>query len=46
MKRCPYDLNNKEIRENYIKNHISWFFKNHEKEIAKFLKEVKEQYKE
>ena len=46
MKRCPYDLNNKEIRENYIKNHKSWFFKNHEKEIAKFLKEVKEQYKE
>ena len=44
MKRVPNDLNNAEIRENYIKNHISWFLKNHQDAIDDFMKEVKEKY--
>ena len=46
MKRCPNDLNDKKIRDEYIKNHIKWFLKNHEEEIPKFLKEVEQQNKD
>lgn len=44
MKRVPNDLNDAEIRENYIKNHIGWFLKNHQDAIDDFMKEVKEKY--
>ena len=36
MKRLPHDLNDKNIRENYIKNHIDWFLKGHNEEINEF----------
>ena len=36
MKRLPNDLNNSEIRSNYIKNHVEWFLKNHIEEIETF----------
>ena len=32
------------MSENYIKNHISWFLKNHQDAIDDFMKEVKEKY--
>ncbi|MBR1857866.1 MAG: site-specific DNA-methyltransferase [Selenomonadaceae bacterium] len=35
MKRLPHDLNNSEIRAQYIKNHIDWFLKNRPDEIIK-----------
>lgn len=44
MLRCPNDLSDPEIRERYIKNHINWFLKNHEKNIPGFIKEVQEKY--
>lgn len=44
MKRIPNDLNDKNIREGYIKNHIKWFYKNHESEIFEFNKNVDEKY--
>ena len=36
MKRLPNDLNDLEIREEYLKNHIEWFLKNHTEEIENF----------
>ena len=36
MKRLPNNLNNSEIRSNYIKNHVEWFLKNHTEEIENF----------
>lgn len=36
MKRLPNDLNDSEIREEYLKNHIEWFLKNHDDEIENF----------
>lgn len=44
MLRVPNDLNNKEIREEYIKNHIDWFLSNHESDRKKFLDNVYEKY--
>jgi len=44
MKRVPNDLNDFEMRENYLKNHIEWFLKNHPSAIDKFQKEVKQKY--
>lgn len=35
--RLPNDLNNEKIREEYIKNHINWFLKNHEDKINEIL---------
>ncbi len=40
MKRVPNDLNNAEIRIQYIKNHIQWFLKNHPDAINEFIDEV------
>lgn len=45
MKRIPNDLNDPEYRNEYIKNHIKWFLKNHDGEIKDFLKKVEEKYK-
>ncbi|MFA5576175.1 MAG: site-specific DNA-methyltransferase [Tissierellaceae bacterium] len=44
MKRIPNDLNNKEIRDEYMENHIAWFLKNHESEIESFRQEILKQY--
>lgn len=44
MLRVPNDLNNKEIREEYVKNHIDWFLSNHESDRKKFLDNVYEKY--
>ncbi len=42
--RCPNDLNDKDIRINYLYNHIKWFLTNHQNGIAAFLDEVKDKY--
>lgn len=45
MLRVPNDLNDLEIREEYIQNHIKWFLNNHPDRIDSFLQDVKEKYK-
>lgn len=44
MKRVPNDLNDPQIREEYIKNHIRWFLKNHPDAVEEFMREVREKY--
>jgi len=44
MMRVPNDLNDPQIRAEYIKNHIEWFLKNHEDAVPDFLKSVREKY--
>lgn len=44
MKRCPNDLNDKKIRDEYIENHIKWFLNNHNSDIPKFLEDVDIKY--
>ena len=44
MTRVPNDLNNPEFREEYRKNHICWFLKNHEDAVCEFLREVRAKY--
>ena len=44
MKRVPVDLNDELIREEYIKNHIEWFLKNHPDAIDEFMQSVQEKY--
>lgn len=44
MERVPNDLNNIQYRQTYLKNHISWFLRNHPDTIATFKKAVKEKY--
>lgn len=44
MKRCPNDLNDPLIRQEYIRNHIKWFLKNHENSKQEFLNEVNTKY--
>lgn len=46
MKRVPNDLNNENIREEYIFNHVKWFLKNHPDAIEDFMQEVQEKYGE
>ena len=45
MKRVPNDLNDAQIRTEYIQNHIEWFLKNHPDAVAEFIDEVKAKYK-
>ncbi len=45
MRRIPNDLNDSTIREEYIKNHIEWFLKNHPEEVQNFLQEANKKYK-
>ena len=45
MKRVPNDLNDAQIRTEYIQNHIEWFLKNHPDAVAEFMDEVKTKYK-
>ena len=44
MKRVPNDLNDANVREEYIKNHIKWFLKNHPDAIEEFMQEVRKKY--
>lgn len=44
MKRVPNDLNDPNVRIEYIQNHLKWFLKNHPDAIAEFLEEVKQKY--
>ena len=44
MMRVPNDLNDPQIRAEYIKNHIEWFLKNHEDAVPDFIKSVREKY--
>lgn len=45
MKRVPNDLNDIQIRTEYIKNHIEWFLKNHPDAVEEFMNEVNTKYK-
>lgn len=42
--RCPNDLNDANVRLEYLHNHIEWFLHNHENGIPIFLDEVREKY--
>lgn len=44
MKRVPNDLNNEDIREDYLVNHTKWFLNHHEDAINDFEKEVDKKY--
>lgn len=44
MKRVPNDLNDANVREDYIRNHVEWFLKNHPNAIRDFMLEVHEKY--
>lgn len=44
MERIPNDLNDEDIRNEYLSNHTKWFLSNHENAIAEFEKSVKEKY--
>lgn len=44
MERVPFDLNDDQIREEYLKNHIEWFLQHHNSSISVFNKSVKELY--
>lgn len=44
MKRVPNDLNDAHIREEYIKNHIRWFLKNHPDAVEEFIDQVRLKY--
>ena len=44
MKRVPNDLNDADVRTEYIQNHMAWFLKNHPDAIEEFLQEVKTKY--
>ena len=44
MKRVPNDLNNADIRQEYVENHIKWFLKNHPESIGEFVAKVRTRY--
>lgn len=44
MKRIPNDLNDKNVREEYLVNHRKWFLKYHENSIDEFEKEILNKY--
>lgn len=44
MLRVPNDLNDSQIRREYIQNHVKWFLKNHPDRINAFLDDVKAKY--
>ena len=46
MARIPNDLNDDEIRNEYLSNHIDWFLKNHPDALLEFEKSVKQKYGE
>ena len=44
MKRVPNDLNDASVREEYVKNHVEWFLKNHPDAVKEFMSKVGEKY--
>lgn len=44
MQRVPNDLNDENIRNEYIENHKMWFLKNHERALKDFLDSVVKKY--
>ena len=44
MERVPNDLNDSEIREEYIQNHVDWFLKNHDNARDEFYKKVQNKH--
>jgi DNA modification methylase len=44
MKRCPNDLNDEELRKQYIQKHIKWFLLNHKDSISEFMNDVHNKY--
>lgn len=44
MERIPNDLNDDNLREEYLRNHINWFLKNHQNALEDFYKEVDKKY--
>jgi len=44
FERVPNDLNDRELRMEYVENHINWFLKNHSNAIESFIKSVMEKY--
>ncbi len=44
MWRVPNDLNDPNDRKEYLRNHMTWFLKNHPDSVAAFKKCVKEKY--
>lgn len=44
MLRVPNDLNDANIRKDYIRNHVNWFLKNHPDRVGAFLDDVKAKY--
>lgn len=44
MKRIPYDLNDRTLREEYKRNHIRWFLSHHETELQAFEDEFARKY--
>jgi DNA modification methylase len=46
MERVPNDLNDPQLREEYLENHIDWFLKNHNGAKDVFSAEVERKYKQ
>ena len=44
MERVPFDLRRKEVRDEYLQNHKTWFLQNHEDAVTKFEDSVEEIY--
>lgn len=44
MERVPNDLNDPKIRDEYLKNHLEWFLKNHNGAKDVFWSEVEKKY--
>jgi site-specific DNA-methyltransferase (adenine-specific) len=44
MERVPNDLNDEQIREEYLANHVEWFLKNHNGAKDIFNEEVEKKY--
>lgn len=44
MKRVPNDLNDPQIRNEYLINHIKWFLNKHSNNIGEFWSDVRQKY--
>ncbi len=44
MSRIPDDLNDEDIRNEYLKNHMNWFLSNHPDALEQFNLEAKKKY--
>ena len=44
MKRVPNDLNDEGVREEYIRNHVKWFLKNHPDAVDECMLEARRKY--